>query len=406
MPNWRSGQAPQAWFATSPITGDGVENLSLDNTAYPGQYNIHIGNCTNCWVSGVRSIAAGRSHISVGLGSHVTIQNNYIYKNQTGGSVSYGIELMGGWDSLVMNNILQQTTDSSPSCSGACERNVLAYNFATNTFYSSSPGWFIASFVEHAAGSAFNLWEGNIGPGYNADPVHGTHHFESLFRNRLAGWQSDCSGSPCTTSGFTNAIQLAAGSRYFNVIGNVLGYTGYHTHYSCRDGSESCPNYHDAVFFLQSTRNYTGVNGYCLEPACRSHGNYDPQTGAYLMRWGNYDTVNNTNRFEASEVPSGLSSYANPVPANQTLPPSFYLSDKPSWWPSAKAWPAIGPDVTGGNIADVSGHAYTIPAQDCYTNVMGGTADGKGNPLTFNANNCYGSGDATPPAPPKTLRIR
>ena len=109
-----------------------------------------------------------------------------------------------------------------------------------------------------------------------------------------------------------------------------------------------------------------------------------------MMRWGNYDTVNAANRFASGEVPSGISPYGNSVPANQTLPASFYLSAKPSWW-GIMPWPAIGPDVTGGNIANVGGHAYKNPAQVCYESVMGGPLNGASapNPLTFDAASCY-----------------
>jgi len=48
-------------------------------------------------------------------------------------------------------------------------------------------------------------------------------------------------------------------------------------------------------------------------------------------------------------------------------------------------WPAIGPDVTGGQ--DPAGHAYKIPAQVCYENSPQ-NADGT---LIFNAGNCYGN---------------
>jgi hypothetical protein len=134
----------------------------------------------------------------------------------------------------------------------------------------------------------------------------------------------------------------------------------------------------------------------------------DPLVATTLMRWGNYDVVNNAVRWVASEVPSGLSLYANPVPSTQTLPASFFLSAKPSWWASAIPWPAMGPDVTGGNSSGVAGHANMIPAQVCYLNIMGGPADGSGNPLTFDAYACYGGshGDAVPPSSPGSLRIR
>lgn len=96
----------------------------------------------------------------------------------------------------------------------------------------------------------------------------------------------------------------------------------------------------------------------------------------------------------------------NPVPADHVLPNSLYLSSKPSWWGSV-AWPPIGPDVTGGNITGVGGYANLTPSANCYYNVMGGPADGSGNALIFNANNCYASftGDTTPPSAPSGVAV-
>jgi hypothetical protein len=66
-----------------------------------------------------------------------------------------------------------------------------------------------------------------------------------------------------------------------------------------------------------------------------------------------------------------------------TLPPSLFLSSRPSWWPATTPWPPIGPDVTGGN-ADPAGHAFKTPAQACYENTIA-----KGNP--FDPVACYGN---------------
>ena len=187
-------------------------------------------------------------------------------------------------------------------------------------------------------------------------------------------------------------------SRYYNIVGNVLGYSGITASYS---GSNH------AVYDVGSGN----TNGLVTVPA-------DSLVGATLMRWGNYDVVTGAVRWcgnssdtgwtticgGISEVPTGLSSYANAVPATTMLPASFYLSTKPSWWPSGKAWPAIGPDVTGGNVPNVGGHAYTIPAQDCYLNVMGGPADGTGPVLSFNAATCYTNSSSALPAPPTGLQ--
>lgn len=73
--------------------------------------------------------------------------------------------------------------------------------------------------------------------------------------------------------------------------------------------------------------------------------------------------------------------------SSTVLPPSFYLSAKPTWWGSAH-WPPIGPDITGG-LPQSFGYAYNNPAKNCYENVMSGT-DSTGAPfLHFNAAACY-----------------
>ena len=117
-----------------------------------------------------------------------------------------------------------------------------------------------------------------------------------------------------------------------------------------------------------------------------------------MFRWGNYDAVNANVRWNSAEVPSGLAKYPQTVPPDHNLPPSFYLSAKPAWF-GTTPWPAIGPDVSGGNIANVGGHAFKIPAQRCYesTPMTAGI-------LNFNANNCYTISSGTLSAP-TSLRI-
>ena len=44
-------------------------------------------------------------------------------------------------------------------------------------------------------------------------------------------------------------------------------------------------------------------------------------------------------------------------------------------------------------MSGLGGHAYTIPAADCYANIMGGPADGTGAVLSFDAAACYGAVD-------------
>lgn len=409
MPNWRTAQKPQAFYSNTTLTGVGLENLSIDATNSGSTESIFIGRATNSWVKGVRTMKAARSHIRVMVATHIVIRDSYIYGAQTGGSQSYGVENEIAADGLIENNIAQQVTDSMPNCNGGCEGYVFGYNFAVDDVWTVSSGWMQAPFYAHSSGNAMNLWEGNIGPGYTSDDVHGTHHFDSLFRNYLTGYQTAGCGSsgPNTCTSQTIPLNLYAGTRYYNVIGNVLGTAGYHTVYTANcSTSDSCWNTVTAIFRTgQTGPGGTNNSGFCTSPSCTAQGNYDPQVLNYLMRWGNYDTVNNAVRWVSTEVPSGLPDFSNPVPATQTLPPSFYQSGKPSWFGSV-AWPPIGPDVSTGNVSGVAGHANMNPAMACYTNVMQGPANGSGSALTFNASTCYtsaSSGNVNPPSSPTTV---
>ena len=448
MPNWSSTQAPQAWYANGVNSNIGVEDLALDSGGVNvSEHNIQIWGCYNCWVKGVTSAYADRSHINVYTSAHVSIVNSYFYQNLSHATISYGIELDYASDSLFQNNIIQQVTDGSPNNNAPSEGNVAAYNFSPYTIFSSS-GWFQGSFYQHTAGDAFNLFEGNISNGYNADSIHGTHHFATWFRNYLTGWQDTCDAGASSCTAQTVPINIASGSRYFNLIANLFGTPGYHNQYQCEAlSTANCSNAVTSIYSIGYTGNAglasSNINGYCTSPSCTATSYYDPQTVNYLMRWGNWDAVNRAVQWNSSEVPSSVNPYGNSVPTTctssslTTCPPSFYLSSKPSWWGSLP-WPGIGPDITGGNLGQCAGGTYNLvstvsgecaggtfsasalgglaninPAMNCALNVMGMPPDGSGGLLTFNESTCYGSsgsggggsGTGTPPTAPTPSNV-
>jgi hypothetical protein len=371
--NWASGKNPGAWWS-GQITGAGVENLSIDHANSGGTGGIVFLNAFESWVKGVRSLNANRNHIWFMQAAHNTVQDSYFYGTLNAASQSYGVESFISSDNLAVNNIFQHVT--VPIMMGPSMGSVFAFNFSINDFYYVS-GWLMQSvYGGHDAGVLYNLFEGNNGAGFMGDVFHGSSNANTVFRNRFTGWESGKSGD-------TVPVQFYSYNRYMNVVGNVLGTSGYHTTYQSSSGTGASKVIYDLT--SGNTEGSVTVRN-------------DPYVATSLMRWGNYDVVNNAVRWVNSEVPSGLSDgYANPVPANQNLPTSFYTSGTPGWWGGAMPWPAIGPDVTGGNIPGVGGHAYLTPAANCYLNVMGGSADGTGNALSYNPSNCYTTGNAPPP---------
>jgi len=385
MPNWNASKSPQAWWATSPSIGVGIEDVSLDHTGTSGA-GIEFFNCLNCWAKGVRDINTARAHAQMQYAAHITVRDSYFFLTQNSVSQSYGVECYTASDALVENNIFQAVA-SPEMMNGACSGEVAGYNFSVNNYYTGSSGYSLAATNSHSGGLDNVLYEGNVANQIYGDVFHGSHSFNTAFRNYWEGTQPACwiSGSTYASSTFgacnnnLTPVVLSSYTRFYNFIGNVLGKTGVQNSYS-------------AIFDLGGGDSEGSVTVQS-----------DPLVATTLMRWGNYDTVNAAVRFVSSEVPSGLALYANPVPASQALPPSFYLSSIPTWWPSGKPWPAIGPDVTGGNIAGYAGHVYTIPAEDCYSNVMHGSPIGTDPVLSFNASTCYTN--APRPAPPTNVSI-
>jgi hypothetical protein len=378
MPNWRSSQSPGAWWATSQANGLGLEDLSVDNSSSSGTYAVGFKNCNDCWVKGVTSINANRAHVHLQSSPRATVRDSYFYGTKNAATQSYGVEAFPSGDALIENNIFQKV-EGPLKMNGACSGCVLSYNFSINDYYSPSLTWLNQSAGLHSVTDMI-LMEGNVGSGLYADLFHGTHNFNTAFRNRWNGFEPN---NGTVTSGHTVPIIIYPYNRYQNIIGNVLGSTARHTVYEFSTAVSSGSL--DRSIYLLGKGPVT---------CCQSG---DPLVVSTLYRWGNYDTVTGTVRWSVAEVPSGLSQFAQPVPADNVLPASLYLAVKPDWWPAQVPWPAIGPDVTGGNIANVGGHANMIPAQLCY-NAMGGPADGTGNVRTFNASSCYAV-SASPSAP-------
>ena len=365
MPNWRSGQMPGAWWATSPVSGDGIEDLSLDHTASGDQAGIIVFNCSGCWVKGIRSVNSNRSHVWMYYSNRIVVRDSYFYGTKNAMSESYGVETYPSSNSLIENNVFQHVA-APEIMTAACSGCVIGYNYSINDTYTSSLTWLSLSAWAHAAGIDYALLEGNVGAGFASDLYHGSHHFLTSFRNRWNGFE-------VTKDSNTLPVRLWPRSRFYNVIGNVLGDTA-------RPQSVYQVTTTDTGDFSKSIYELgTGLVNITYQ---------DPTVESTLFRWGNYDIVNGAARFVTGEVPSGLTEFGNPVPASQTLPPSFYLPGKPSFW-GGMPWPPIGPDVTGGDLPNVGAHAFRIPAEVCYADVMKGAADGSGNPLTFSASGCY-----------------
>ena len=397
-PYYRSGQTPGAWWgnrsgAVGALENVGLENVTVDWTGTGSSTAaVMTLNCANCWTKGVRHLFRTASASFV-LGQYViqcfrcTIRDSYFWGAATEGAsfiTNYTITPHLTTALLVENNIIHHTL--SPILPNDPDvGSVYAYNYTNDT----GSAWNNTTMGTQLHGTTCcGLWEGNNFGQVYGDDNHGTHHFHTFFRNHIDATAHN------QTSGSTNAgFALLTHSRFFNLIGNVIGSTFY-TGYGSTDGS-------DTIYSL----NWKGNCSFCSPLPTDSH------VTRTLMRWGNWDSITSSNdtgtndstgtRFVSSEVPSGITNFANPVPASQTLPPSFYLSAQPSWWATlfgTPAWPPIGPDVSSGNnnsltapLAPSGGHANKIPARLCFEGLSDDPAYPTSSPRIklFSAATCY-----------------
>jgi len=384
-PFWSATYSPAAYWSTNaPISNAGLEDVTLDIAAITtssvvANTLVEFYWATNCWVTGVRTLNIAsppyRNNMWMYQAVHNTIQNNYVY-GSNGYDLSYGIE--SGYatsDNLIYNNILQHTA-TAEICNG-CQGNVWAFNLSVDNYYTAegtSPNFQQAdSYPVHQDGSYLQLFEGNVGSKLVGDAIHGTGWMNTAFRNYWSGRD----GVFKTSS--TQVVDMESYARYFNLVGNVLGTPGYHTTYKDIPASSTdntgCnntgPHSIMTLGWAQGNGCYTGgvLNDVKVAPYLYLWGNYDTVTGG--VRWcGNSSNTGwSTTCSSTSEVPTGLSSYAQTVPSTESLPNSFFFSSAPPYWTTnwgTPPWPAIGPDVTGGT--GPGGHAYSIPAQLVFSN--------------------------------------
>jgi hypothetical protein len=444
-PGWTAGQNPQAWWGSSTITNAGVEDFGIDDSTL-GQRGVSFLTAYQCWAKGITTTTTNYYSVFNYITSHNVVRDSYFYWTYTASQESYGIGggLVG--DLLMENNIMQGITDPI-NFDSQCSRCVAGYNFALNQYDTTSAYMFpMVSF--HSAGVSDVLLEGNIGSQADPDNIWGTHTLSTEFRNYFNGYESNNGTMPTDN---TEPMHLAAFSRYFNLIGNVLGNPLHHTTYQCLPSAASTSQCSDVA-----TGKWTHV--YDLGWSGNTHGKIavggspnDLLTASTTMRWGNYDVVTKAVRWcggssdtgfsstcgSASEIPTSDSYYPNSIPTvgdtgagMSRLPSSFYngvigqfasCGTGISYWKNPTTgtcppYPPIGPDVSGGSLLVCSsgpyqysvvissnqcaggtsqpatgGFSYANPAMACYLNTMNGTPDGTGSMLSFNRASCYAS---------------
>ena len=367
---------PRVKYTFTNTRRSGVEDLKIDHSGTSGCTNFMIQYCDSCWIKGVESTMPAGYHFTI-LGTvNGEFRDSFVHDAQTFGNNNAGLQVYGNpaygsnssWK--IENNIFNKTfpaIELQNSSSGF----YVGYNFSYGSAATATNAPVSWTFDDnHGPHDMMNLWEGNVGEMFGADGYYGSSSHATVFRNHLIGYNRN-------SGRFDEPVRLNRLSYHYSLVGNVLGLSLWQpTQYD--QASDNC-SAGVAIFRLGYPNigncSLTDVTGYGV-PGGMSYP--DAKVKSTLLRWGNYDTYSRTARFNAAEIPQGLS-----VPSSQTLRASYVYDVKPAWFGTA-VWPPIGPDVQGGTaFGQTSGYAHPIPAQLCWDrlNLL--------NNSPFNAKSCY-----------------
>jgi hypothetical protein len=338
---WTYNKSPQATKETGFITGFGVEDLTIDNSAIIASKVIHMGGWHESWVLRVEvSGVMSRGSATFMYGSvHDMVRSCYFHGGDQGDEYT-NLLYNRATANLFEDNIVVGLGGMFLE-DGAVAGNVFGYNYATAMVYGGV--WAGTGIGSHAAHPFYNLYEGNqMDTRFRYDWTFGTNSHQTMFRNAVKN-------EPLTTyvNGH-NLVDLWYHAASENVIGNVLGTVGQETIYAETTGPI---NQTSQVVYAFGEETIAGDRGLDGGAALNS-----------VFRQGNWDSVNNAVRWDEDIVNS-----------NHTLPVSFYLSSKPNFFGSC-AWPPIGPDL--------SPMTNDIPAKRTYNGNPCGTA-ARPNPPTL-----------------------
>ena len=292
---------PQAYWWGSSAEMCGVEDLILDHTYSSSQYGIAFADYYNCWAQNIQSFNANIAHCYTSQGARAEVGHSYFYGTQRAGSSSYGVLWTYSSANLCEDNMFEHITTSimQGATSSGCAN---SYNYTLDQYYPGSPGWMMAGIATHAAHNHFNLFEGNYANAVNLDFIHGSGGYNTIFRNRLPGWE------PGKTSNL-HSVSAESNNRYINVVGNILGTVHHHVVYAdLAPGAITETSIYKLGFFS-------------------SYASHSPDllVASTILQHGNWDNVTQGIVWDA-------------FTPDHAIPPSLYLASKPSWFGNL-TWP-------------------------------------------------------------------
>jgi hypothetical protein len=325
----------------------GVESLTIkpDGSA---DYPLRIRSSVSCWAS---NVVVTNIQSQCGIYMYQTLQCevrrcSVLHSSSTGDG--YGIDMdlnndgAGHTGSWVEDNIFDGMYYSIIASGVA--GSAFSYNFSTNEHAQSGITFQTAAYnATHSPGGMMVLWEGNFGNSMTADKIHGSVSYQTLWRNRFHGLDSNTNflGAYSYVNSHQAMVWLTEYSRKWNAVGNALGASW---------SSSNPAKYFYEISAAQWDSAATDDNGGIWMLGFNSSGQpLDTLVKSTMIRYQNYDFFH---QYSTNETAVG---------GSPTVDSSLLFGSTPSFF-GTNRFPAVAPELTPVYV--------NIPAHDRYLGVV------------------------------------
>jgi hypothetical protein len=209
-------------FVGNVYHGIGVENLIFNTTNTENPFTIVTFGTYDSWYTNCTLIAPWSYAWYFQYNDHLTVfQNSILYGHS--GSNHAGWAIYDTSEGLFANNIFASGLQPAIEFDNRTSANVFFANFITNC---------TIDIDNHGPHSIYNLWEENVCGGYfEMDGYFGSASHQTVLRNCIQGTN--------LTFHFSCPLVLNRWARFMNVVGNVLGVSGYpYPYYQSYDNNQ------------------------------------------------------------------------------------------------------------------------------------------------------------------------
>lgn len=195
--------------------GVGIEELEIDCSQCSNGFPFSFEQCVNCWVYRVKVTSTANYHIYVTSCLHMEIRQCWFDGRRAGGTNGAALLHASSSGTLMIHTVLARNFPCIEVNFGSCGN---AFVYSVFERLAGLNGGMMN--VNHAPHNSHNVYEGNISPNVQSDGYFGGSSDDTLFRNWFHGAIVDQSSTTFTFS-------LNRFARNYNVLGNILGWSGF-----------------------------------------------------------------------------------------------------------------------------------------------------------------------------------